>query len=335
MELNVLWFILVTVLFIGFFFLEGFDYGVGILLPFVGKGDVERRMIVNTIGPVWDGNEVWLLTAGGATFAAFPNFYATLFSGFYTPLFLILLTLIVRGVSFEFRSKRNSITWRKNWDLATSIASLLSALLWGVAVTNLLQGVPIDSNMEFTGNFWSLISPYTLVGGVAMLSLLTYHGSLFLSIRIEKGEFLDRIKATSKKLGLITLVLVVILAVLTFICTDLFASILAAILLAICAVCLILSVLFNLKENGKLAFIFNGLMITFLVSSVFAGLFPRLIVSSLNPDWSLTIYNASSSPYTLKIMTVIALTLVPVVLVYQIWTYYIFRKRVTQKDVHY
>ncbi|MBQ5658392.1 MAG: cytochrome d ubiquinol oxidase subunit II, partial [Peptococcaceae bacterium] len=166
MELNVLWFILIGVLFAGFFILEGFDYGVGIMLPFVGKTDDERRVVLNTIGPFWDGNEVWLLTAGGAIFAAFPNWYATLFSGFYLALFLILIGLIVRGVAIDFRSKVENATWRKTWDVLFFVGSLLPALLFGVAVSNFLTGVPIDANMEFVGNLFTLITPFTLLGGI-------------------------------------------------------------------------------------------------------------------------------------------------------------------------
>ena len=169
MELNVIWFILLTVLFIGFFFLEGFDYGVGALLPFLGKTDLERRIIINTIGPVWDGNEVWMITAGGAMFAAFPHVYATLFSGFYLALFLMLVALIGRGVAFEFRSKEEYPQWRATWDWLIFFGSVIPAVLWGVTVTNLIQGVPIDAKMHFVGSFFDLLSPYTLVGGIAFL----------------------------------------------------------------------------------------------------------------------------------------------------------------------
>ncbi|MQL53765.1 cytochrome d ubiquinol oxidase subunit II, partial [Desulfofundulus thermobenzoicus] len=191
MDLNVLWFILITVLFVGYFFLEGFDYGVGTLVPFLGKNDAERRMLINTIGPFWDGNEVWLLTAGGAIFAAFPHWYATLFSGFYLALFLMLLALIGRGVAFEFRSKEDRPGWRNLWDWVLCAGSLVPALLWGVAVTNLVKGVPIDSHMQYAGNFFTLLSPYTLVGGLATLLLFTFHGALFLSLKTG-GELVER-----------------------------------------------------------------------------------------------------------------------------------------------
>ena len=191
MELNVIWFILLTVLFIGFFFLEGFDYGVGALLPFLGKTDLERRIVINTIGPVWDGNEVWMITAGGAMFAAFPHVYATLFSGFYLALFLMLVALIGRGVAFEFRSKEEYPQWRATWDWLIFFGSVIPAVLWGVTVTNLIQGVPIDAKMHFVGSFFDLLSPYTLVGGVACLFGFIFHGAIYLNLKTE-GELRGR-----------------------------------------------------------------------------------------------------------------------------------------------
>ncbi|AFL99673.1 MULTISPECIES: cytochrome d ubiquinol oxidase subunit II [Desulfitobacterium] len=334
MDLNILWFILISVLFIGFFFLEGFDYGVGILLPFMGKNDTERRIVINTIGPVWDGNEVWLITAGGAIFAAFPNWYATLFSGFYLALFFILVALIIRGVAFEFRSSDRSPRWRSAWDWGIFVGSLLSAILWGVAVTNILRGVPINGEMQYVGTFFDLLSPYTLIGGVTTLLLFTVHGALYLTLKTE-GEMVQRAWSIAKTVSVGALVVLVLLAAMTYFQTDLFASTLAALGILVCAVAMILTVLFTYKKAAGKAFIASSLTITFLVLSVFSGLFPRVMVSSLNPEWSLHIYNASSSPYTLKIMTIVALTLVPIVLAYQIWTYWVFRKRITAKDIHY
>jgi cytochrome d ubiquinol oxidase subunit II len=334
MDLNTLWFILIGVLFIGFFFLEGFDFGVGILLPFMAKTDTDRRIVINTIGPVWDANEVWLITAGGAMFAAFPNWYATLFSGFYLALFLILAALILRGVFFEFRSIYPSGTWRTNWDRVMFIACLINAILWGVAVTNILRGVPIDENMHYVGTFFDLLSPYTIVGGLTTLFLFTLHGALYLTMRTQ-GELVDRAWEIAKKVSLIALVVLVVLAVMSYSQTDIFTSVAATVALFLCAAAMIITVILTyLKASGK-AFAASGLTIVFLVATVFLGLFPRVMVSSLNPDWSLTIYSASSSPYTLKIMTIVALTLVPIVLAYQIWSYWVFRKRVTAKDVYY
>lgn len=334
MELNVVWFILVTVLFIGFFFLEGFDYGVGMLLPFLGKTDKERRIIINTIGPVWDGNEVWMITAGGAIFAAFPHMYATLFSGFYLALFLMLIALIGRGVAFEFRSKDENPAWRSFWDYAIFFGSLVPALLWGVAVTNLLRGVPINEKMNYVGSFFDLLSPYTLVGGVAFVLVFLFHGALYLTLKAD-FDIAARARKAALKIGLLTAVFCLALVGLTYAATDLFKSAAAGLALWGAVVSFVIS--YGLAFKGKLgwAFVFSFLTIVATTVAFFLGLFPRLMVSSLNPAWSLTIYNASSTPYTLKIMTIAALLVVPVILVYQGYTYWVFRKRVTEKNLEY
>jgi cytochrome d ubiquinol oxidase subunit II len=334
MELNVLWFILITVLFTGFFFLEGFDYGVGMLLPFLGENDIERRMIINTIGPVWDGNEVWMITAGGALFAAFPHVYATLFSGFYMALFLILMALILRGVAFEFRSKDERPAWRGAWDWAIFIGSAVPALLWGVAVTNLIKGVPINAKMQYVGTFFDLLSPYTLVGGVAFLLVFVFHGALFISLKVE-GELISRARAMALKLGIIAAVVFLACVGLTYTNTDLFKSVLAGTALWGAVVVFVLSYGLTWMKKFGWAFMMSSLAIVFTTVAFFAGLFPRIMVSSLNSAWNLTIVNASSSAYTLKIMTFAALTLVPVVLVYQIWTYWVFLRRVSAKNLEY
>lgn len=334
MELNVLWFILITVLFTGFFFLEGFDYGVGTLLPFLGKNDVERRMIINTIGPVWDGNEVWMITAGGAMFAAFPSVYATLFSGFYLALFVMLMGLIVRGVAFEFRSKDESPLWRSAWDWMIFAGSLLPAVLWGVAVTNLLQGVPINAKMHYTGTFFDLLSPYTLLGGVAFLLVFVYHGALFLNLKVG-GDLADKARKTALGVGVLAAVACLGLVGMTYTHTDLFEKAGAGIVLWGAVAAFVLSYVFTMVRLSGWGFVMSGLTVALTTVAFFWGLFPRLIVSSLNQDWSLTIYNSSSTQYTLKIMTIAALVLVPVVLVYQIWTYWVFRKRVTAKELEY
>lgn len=334
MDLNILWFILITVLFAGFFFLEGFDFGVGILLPFLGKDDGERRVIINTIGPHWDGNEVWLITAGGAMFAAFPNWYSSLFSGFFLALFLVLVSLIIRGVAFEFRSSDSSPLWRSSWDWMIFTGSFLSALLWGVAMANLVKGVPINANMQYVGTFFDLLSPYTIVGGLTTLSVFMFHGALYLGLKTT-GEMGKRASRTAQSLGLAAILAVLLFAGLTFFQTDLFANMGAGITLVASGLALMLALV--LIRSGKVgwAFIANGLTILLFTVSLFWGLFPRVMVSSLNMKWSLTIYNASSSPYTLKIMTIIALVMVPIVLLYQGWTYWVFRNRVTEKDLHY
>jgi cytochrome d ubiquinol oxidase subunit II len=334
LNLNILWFILITVLFVGFFFLEGFDFGVGILLPFLGKNDSERRVIINTIGPVWDGNEVWLITAGGAMFAAFPNWYATLFSGFYLALFLVLVALIIRGVAFEFRSSDSSPRWRNTWDWMIFTGSFLSALLWGVAMTDIVKGVPIDAKMQYVGTFFTLLNPYAIVGGLTTLLVFILHGALYLNLKTT-GEMAERASKTAQKIALVAIPVVLLFAGLTYFQTDLFANLGAGITLLGSGVTLILAYVLIRSRKGGWAFIFNGLTILLFTVALFWGLFPRVMVSSLNPQWSLTIYNASSSPYTLKIMTIIALTMVPIVLLYQGWTYWVFRKRVTEKDLHY
>ena len=335
MDLNILWFALIAILFTGFFFLEGFDYGVGMLLPVVGKNDTERRIVLNTIGPFWDGNEVWLLTAGGAIFAAFPNWYATLFSGFYLALFLVLVMLIIRCVGIEFRSKVQSVKWRKTWDGLIGIASLLSALLWGVAVSNLMSGVPIDGQMEFVGNFFTLLTPFSLVGGVVFVLLFLFHGALFLQLKVGSQAVLERVNHIAARAGIILIPVVLIWVVMAYFMTDILSRPLSLILVALAAIALVASVLLQLKKKLGFAFGANALVIVFVTIAVFAGMFPRVLISTLDPAWSLTIYNASSTPYTLKIMSIIALTLVPLVLLYQSWNYWIFRKRITSDDVEY
>jgi cytochrome bd ubiquinol oxidase subunit II len=329
MDLNILWFILIAVLYSGYFVLEGFDLGVGILHPFVAKTDTERRMVINTIGPHWDGNEVWLITAGGATFAAFPNWYATLFSGFYLPLFLMLVGLILRGVALEFRSKDDNPRWRAFWDWAIFVGSFIPALLWGVAFANFLRGVPIDAAQNYVGGFWNLLNPYALMGGLLSLIGFVLQGSLFLTLKTE-GQVLSRVKSLAFRLWIPVLVLLAGVLIFSNFETDLWkregiqtalASILSIILL------LVSGVYIYRKQYGW-SFILNSLTIVLVTVTAFLGLFPRVMVSSLKPEWSLTITNASSSPYTLQVMSIVALIFVPIVLVYQGWTYWIFRKRV-------
>lgn len=333
MDLNTIWFILIAVLFIGFFFLEGFDYGVGILLPFLGKEDRERRAIINSIGTHWDGNEVWMITAGGAMFAAFPNWYATLFSGFYLALVIMLLALIVRGVAFEYRSKKDDPVWRNRWDWAIFFGSFVPAILWGVAISNIIRGVPIDQNMNFTGNFFTLLNPYSLVGGLTSLALFTLHGSIFLSLKLS-DKLLDAARKTAGKLWLPTVILLFAYVIFGYFDTDMFSKLgVNPGVVPILAGLAILSVGYLLKiQKEGWAFVMTGITIAFSTITIFMGLFPRVMVSSTNPDWSLTIYNASSSPYTLKVMTIVAVVFVPIVLAYQAWSYWIFRKRISTKE---
>ncbi len=338
MDLNILWFILLTILFSGFFFLEGFDYGVGMLLPFIAKTDQERRAVINTIGPVWDGNEVWMIVAGGAMFAAFPHMYATLFSGFYVALIFMLIGLIVRGVSFEFRSKRENPRWRKTWDWTIFFGSLIPALLWGVAITNLMRGVAIEGDMNYYGGLLPLLNPYALFGGLTFLGLFIIHGASFLAIKLE-GDVHKRVKALSGKLWIAALVLAVTFLIWTYLATDILNNpgwdgLIPAIL---AAVSLLAYGWFLRQGREGLTFLSGGLVIILATVMVFSGLFPRLLISTLDPSNSLTIYNAASGPYTLKVITILTAIFLPFVLVYQGWTYWIFRKRISPDtpDLHY
>ena len=329
MDLNTVWFILIAVLFMGYFLLEGFDYGVGVLLPFLGKDDKDRRVIINTIGPHWDGNEVWLITAGGAMFAAFPNWYATLFSGFYLALFLMLLALIVRGVAFEFRSKDRHADWRNLWDWMIFVGSLVTPLLWGVAIANIVRGVPIDADMNYVGGFLTLLNPYALLGGLAALAVLTLHGAIFLTLKT-KGDMVERARAAARRLWLPAVILSVLFAVATYFATDIFTRLgINPGIVPVGAVAALLAAgwLIRSRREGW-AFAMTGLAIALTIITLFMGLYPRVLVSSLNPAWSLTIYNTASSQYTLTIMTIVALVLVPVVLIYQGWSYWVFRERI-------
>ena len=328
--LQTLWFILIAVLWIGFFFLEGFDFGVGMLLPFLGKKDTERRAIINTIGSVWDGNEVWLLTAGGAMFAAFPHWYATMFSGFYLALFLLVIGLILRGISFEYRSKDSNPSWRRRFDWMIAIGSFLPSFLLGTAFANLAQGVPIDENMIYTGNLFTLLNPFGLIGGVTMVSVFLLHGANFLTLKLD-GELRDRAREVSKKLYIVAAIAVVLLAVTTYIYTDISTKIgINPGIMPIASVAILLvTILFINRKMEGWAFISTGVHIILTQIAFFTLMFPRVMISSTNPAYNLTIYNASSSQYTLTVMSIIALIFVPIVLLYQGWTYYMFRKRIT------
>ncbi len=330
MDLNILWFILISVLFIGFFFLEGFDYGVGILLPFMSKEDKKRRVVINTIGTFWDGNEVWLLTAGGAMFAAFPHWYATMFSGFYLALVLMLVALILRGVAFEFRSKKESPRWRNTWDWLLFTGSFIPALLWGVAISNLIYGVPIDENMNYIGSFFDLLHPYALLGGLATLSLFTLHGAIFINLKTT-NDLREKSKQFALKLWLPTVILVFAFVIYGYFATDMFTrlGINPGIAPLLAGAALLISGWFVKQNRSGWAFIMTGLTIALSTITIFVGLYPRVMVSSLNEAWSLTIYSASSTNYTLTVMSIVALIFIPIVLAYQGWTYWVFRKRIS------
>ncbi|MCX5227403.1 cytochrome d ubiquinol oxidase subunit II [Streptomyces sp. NPDC006553] len=329
MELHDVWFVLIAVLWIGYFFLEGFDFGVGILTKLLARDRPEKRVLINTIGPVWDGNEVWLLTAGGATFAAFPEWYATLFSGFYLPLLIILVCLIIRGVAFEYRAKRPEEDWQRNWEQAIFWTSLIPAFLWGVAFGNIVRGVKIDENMEFVGSFWDLLNPYALLGGLVTLTLFTFHGAVFVSLKTV-GDIRIRARALALKLGLVTAVAALGFLIWTQVDTGdswSFAAMLIAVVALVGAIAAI-----KVGREGW-SFALSGVTITAAVAMLFLALFPDVMPSSLNPEWSLTVTNASSSPYTLKIMTWCAAIATPLVLLYQSWTYWVFRKRIGTQHI--
>ena len=332
MDLNTIWFILIAVLYIGFFVLEGFDFGVGILLPFLGKNDTERRAIINTIGPFWDGNEVWLLTAGGATFAAFPHWYATMFSGFYLPLFLLLMALILRGVAFEFRSKDDDPRWRKGWDSAIFIGSLLPALLLGVAFTNLARGVPIDANMHYVGGFFNLLNPYALLGGLSAVLAFTLHGAIFLSLKTT-GDLLEKSRQAATRLWLPTVLVLVLFVGFTYFQTDILTKlgVNPGPVPLVSAIAILAAAWFIKNKREGWAFAMTASGIAASITTLFLIMYPRVMISSLNPDWSLTIYNASSGPYTLQVMTIVVVIFLPVVLAYQAWSYWVFRKRIETK----
>ena len=336
MELTTVWFILIAVLWCGYFVLEGFDFGVGMLLPVIGKNEGERRAILTTLGPVWDGNEVWLLVAGGATFAAFPEWYATLFSGFYLPLFIILMALIVRGVSFEYRSKRSSAKWRARWDIAIPIASFLPSLLWGVAFANIVRGVPIEPNegmgagFLYTGGFFNLLNPYALVGGLTTFLLFLTHGAVFLALKTS-GDIQQRSQQFAVKSGLVAAVFAVVFLVWTQLAYSDKAWTWALVIVG--ALAWVAAIGMNFVKKEGWAFFFSALTLVGAVSFLFSVLFPNVMPSSTNPAATLTITNASSTPYTLKIMTIVAVIFVPIVLAYQAWTYWVFRKRVSPSDI--
>jgi cytochrome d ubiquinol oxidase subunit II len=330
MTLNTLWFIFIAVLYTGFFVLEGFDFGVGLLLPFLGKNDAQRRTIINTIGPHWDGNEVWLITAGGATFAAFPNWYATLFSGFYLPLFLILVGLIIRGVAFEFRGKSDDPRWRSLWDWCIFAGSLIATLLFPIALANLVRGVPIDAAMEYTGGFFNLLNPYALLAALAVLILFLLHGATFLSNKT-LGEVEQNAKSLAGYLWLLVVIMLVIFLATSFVVTGVLhrLSVWSVLFPLLAFLASLTAGLFLRRKHFGVMFLMTCLTIAFIVLAIFSFLYPRVMVSSLNPEWNLTIQNAASSEATLRLMTIVTLIFLPIVLAYQGWTYWVFRKRVT------
>ena len=325
MELTTVWFILIAVLWIGYFALEGFDFGVGMLLPVLARDDRERRLMINTIGPVWDGNEVWLLTAGGATFAAFPEWYATLFSGFYLPLLLILLALIVRGLAFEYRHQRPEASWHSWWDRAIIVGSYVPAFLWGVAFANIVRGVPIDETKDFTGTIFTLLNPVGILGGLVTLFLFLTHGAMFIALKTD-GDIRHRARALSVKLGLVAAVVAVAFLVWAQIHTGNTGS---AVFFVVAAVALVGGIGAAYGGREGWGFIGTFVCIALAVGGLFVALFPDVMPSSTDPAFSLNTTNAAATAYTLKVMTWVAAIFTPLVLLYQSWTYWVFRKRIS------
>ena len=329
MDLETFWFCLIALLWGGYFLLEGFDFGVGMLLPFVPRDDRERGSVLSTIGPVWDGNEVWLVVAAGATFAAFPAWYATMFSGFYVALLLVLAFLIVRVVSFEWRSKSESPRWRSAWTWANTVGSFGAALVWGIGLANLVHGVPIDGDGNYAGTFADLFDPYTVAAGVAVVLLFAFHGATFLTLRTTAELHARAVRAARLLAVPAALLGAAVLAWTVAVAMDrndkdLLPPALPA---AVGIGALALAVVFTLAGRSGRAFAMTGLGTISLVATLFVGLYPRVMVSSPDFENSLTVDGAASSHYALTVMTVVAVIFVPVVLLYQGWTYYVFRRR--------
>lgn len=329
MELHDIWFVLIAVLWTGYFFLEGFDFGVGILTGLLARDRAEKRVLINTIGPVWDGNEVWLLSAGGATFAAFPDWYATLFSGFYLPLLLILVALIVRGVAFEYRAKRTGERWQRSWEQAIFWASLVPALLWGVAFANIVHGMKIDAHGDYAGGLGDLLQPFALLGGLVTLTLFTFHGAVFVALKTV-GDIRVRARRLASVVGTVAAVVAVAFLLWTQADTGDGRS-LVAVIVAVAALAGALGA--NARGREGWAFALSGTAIVASVAMLFLALFPDVMPSTLDTDWSLTVSGAASSPYTLKIMTWCAGIATPLVLLYQSWTYWVFRKRIGTQHI--
>jgi cytochrome d ubiquinol oxidase subunit II len=338
MDLQAIWFFIWGLLWALFFMTDGFDFGVGILYPFLGKTDQEKRIMINTLGPLWDGNEVWLITAGGVTFAAFPMVYAVMFSSLYSALMLILFALIIRGVSFEFRGKIDSDGWRKLWDTAIFTGSFFPALLFGVAFANIFQGVPFDQDGIYHGTLLTLLNPYGLAGGALFVMLFLMHGSLWLTIRTE-GDLQARARKTAGGLWPVLVVVAVVFLVASWFATPLYDNYLAhPILFLVPAVTVgaLLTMRILLAKGAYLkAWLASALTIVGCTFFGVIGLFPNLFPSSMDPAASLSAYNASSSPLTLKIMLIVVAVVIPVVLIYQVWAYSMFTDKVTEADLEY
>jgi cytochrome d ubiquinol oxidase subunit II len=329
MQLVPFWFIVITVLWTGFFVLEGFDFGVGMLHGAVGKDDAGRRAVINTIGPLWDGNEVWLIVAGAAIFAAFPGWYATMFSGLYLALVLLLAALIVRGVSFEYRGKRDALQWRRTWDVLLTAGSLLAPLLIGVALGDLLHGLPINSHQEYTGSFWNLLQPYGLFTGITFVSICLLSGATFLCLKTT-DDLREGAWRLARRIAPVTGAAVVAFAIWTHVQSSTTFLLNPVELLAVLAVIAAVWLVYEHREG--FAFALTTVTMAACVVSIFTGLYPNVMVSSTKAAYNLTVHNTASGAYSLKVMSVVVVIFLPFVLAYQTWTYYVFRRRVSKRE---
>ncbi|MFJ4297508.1 cytochrome d ubiquinol oxidase subunit II [Curtobacterium sp. NPDC089689] len=329
MDLPVLWFAIVALFFVGYFVLDGFDFGVGMSLPFLGKDDTDRRVLINTIGPVWDLNETWVIVAGACLFAAFPEWYATMFSGFYLALLLILAALIARGVSFEYRHQEKHLEWKRRFDLMIIVGSALPSFLWGVAFGNVVRGIPMDTGHNFTGTLFDLLNPFALLTGLATLMVFFTHGVVFVALKTE-GEIRVRAKRLATRAGILTIVVgAAFLVAMAFVR----ATPASLVLSVVAALALVLAVLCNVWGKEGRAFTLMAVTIAAVVLAMFTAIFPNVMPASNDPANSLTVVNAASGQYTLTVMSWVALIFVPLVLAYQAWTYWVFRKRVSRAHI--
>ena len=329
MNLVPFWFIVIAILWIGFFVLEGFDFGVGMLHQVVGTDEAGRRAVINTIGPLWDGNEVWLIVAGAAMFAAFPGWYATMFSGMYLAIVLLLAALIVRGVAFEYRGKHDTGRWRRTWDVLLTVGSVLAPLLIGVALGDLLHGLPIDANQEYTGSFWDLLQPYALFTGITLVLICLLHGATFLCLKTT-GDLYERSGVMARRVAPFTGAAVIGFIIWTHVTASGTFFLNLVELLAILAV--IAAVWLVYEHRDGFAFTATTVTIAASIGSIFVDLYPNVMISSTNPAYNLTVHNTASGAYSLKAMTVVVIIFLPLVILYQGWTYYVFRKRVSASD---
>ncbi len=337
MGLQDIWFFLWGLLWAIYFITDGFDFGLGIMLPFIAKDEAEKRTIYTSMGPLWDGNEVWLITAGGVTFAAFPKVYAVMFSSLYSPLMLILFGLIIRGVAYEFREKSSDPSWKKLWDTCMFLGSFFPAFLLGVAFANIFKGIPIDGKGYFHGTILTFINPYGLLGGILFVLMFMLHGCMWLLIK-SKNELYHRAKKTAKKLWFVLLIVIIVFLDYTYIGTKLFDNYIKypilSLVLIITIVCYFILRFYINKDRPWICWFLSAITIISIVFFGVIGLYPNMFPSSISPAYSLTAYNASSTPLTLKIMLTVVIIFVPIVLAYQIWAYNMFKEKIKKEDLY-